>query len=124
LDTFPSSTNASFNGVWGVYPYLPSGIILASDIQGGVYILKGETNSATRDDINFSSALYEATEGGVVNISVIRSGNKAVSVDYKIMRGAASGNDFLAPESGTLTWNDGDGEALESLFIRLENALP
>ena len=40
------------------------------------------------------------------------------------MRGAASGNDFLAPESGTLTWNDGDGEALESLFIRLENALP
>jgi choice-of-anchor B domain-containing protein len=139
FDTFPSSTNASFNGVWGVYPYLPSGIILASDIQGGLYILKDETNSAAKDDINFSSALYEVTEGGMVDISVIRSGTRAVSVDYKIMRGAASGEDFLAQESGTLTWNagdsvaqtisiealdDGNGEGLESLFIRLENASP
>jgi hypothetical protein len=122
-----------------VYPYLPSGIILASDIQGGLYILKDETNNTARDDINFSSALYEVTEGGMVDISVIRSGTRAVSVDYRILRGAASGNDFLAQESGTLTWNagdsvaqtisiealdDGNGEGLESLFIRLENASP
>ena len=136
FDTFPSSTSSGFNGVWGVYPYLPSGIIIASDIQGGLYILKDETNSAAKDDINFSSAMHEVTEGGVVNIAVMRSGTRALSIDYKILRGATSVNDFLAEESGTLTWNaedtaaqtisieaidDGNDEGIESLFVRLEN---
>jgi len=28
-----------FNGCWGVYPYFPSGNIIASDIQGGLFVL-------------------------------------------------------------------------------------
>lgn len=37
-DTSPLSGNG-FNGVWGVYPYLPSGNIIASDMEGGLFIL-------------------------------------------------------------------------------------
>ena len=37
-DTSPLSGN-SYNGCWGVYPYLPSGILLASDIEGGLFVL-------------------------------------------------------------------------------------
>lgn len=137
FDTFPSSNNAGFNGVWGVYPYLPSGIILASDIQGGLYILKDETQSAAKDDIQFSTKSYAVTEGNSVDITVERSGTSAISVDYKIMRGAATVSDFFAQESGTLTWgandtnvktisieatNDNIDEGVESMFIRLENA--
>jgi choice-of-anchor B domain-containing protein len=39
FDTFPTSDSASFNGAWGVYPYLPSGLILVSDIERGLVIL-------------------------------------------------------------------------------------
>jgi len=39
LDTFPASDIAEFDGVWSVYPYLPSGNIMASDISNGLYIL-------------------------------------------------------------------------------------
>jgi choice-of-anchor B domain-containing protein len=39
LDTFPSSDIAEFDGVWSVYPYLPSGNIIASDISNGLFIL-------------------------------------------------------------------------------------
>jgi choice-of-anchor B domain-containing protein len=137
FDTFPSSNNAGFNGVWGVYPYLPSGIILASDIQGGLYVLKDETQSAAKDDIQFSTKAYAVTEGNTVDIMVERSGTSAISVDYKIIRGVASVSDFFAPESGTLTWsvddtdvkiisieasNDNINEGVETMFIRLENA--
>lgn len=39
-DTYPSNTNYSgYDGVWGVYPYLPSGLILASDTENGLFIL-------------------------------------------------------------------------------------
>ena len=37
-DTSPSS-GSGFNGAWGVYPFLPSGNLLISDIEGGLFIL-------------------------------------------------------------------------------------
>ncbi len=37
-DTSPLSGDG-FNGAWGVYPYLPSGNILASDIEDGLFVL-------------------------------------------------------------------------------------
>lgn len=38
-DTYPSSNSASFNGAWGVYPFLPSGNLIVSDISGGLFVL-------------------------------------------------------------------------------------
>ncbi len=37
-DTSPIS-GGTFNGAWGVYPFLPSGNLIVSDIEGGLYIL-------------------------------------------------------------------------------------
>ncbi len=39
LDTFPDSGTASFDGLWSVYPFLPSGNIIASDRTNGLFIL-------------------------------------------------------------------------------------
>jgi choice-of-anchor B domain-containing protein len=38
FDTSPLSGNG-FNGCWGAYPYLPSGNILGSDIENGLFVL-------------------------------------------------------------------------------------
>lgn len=32
-------TGNGFNGAWGVYPYLPSGNLVVSDIEGGLYVM-------------------------------------------------------------------------------------
>lgn len=40
FDTYPANNNVSFNGAWSVYPYFPSGNILVSDRQNGLFILK------------------------------------------------------------------------------------
>lgn len=39
FDTSPF-TGCCFRGAWGVYPFLPSGRLLVSDIEGGLYILE------------------------------------------------------------------------------------
>ncbi|HLP19606.1 MAG TPA: choice-of-anchor B family protein [Chitinophagales bacterium] len=39
-DTSPDYSGDGFNGQWGVYPYLPSGNIICSDIETGLWILK------------------------------------------------------------------------------------
>jgi choice-of-anchor B domain-containing protein len=46
-DTYPAG-DGGFHGVWGVYPYLPSGIILASDIEFGLFIFKPTYQKAQR----------------------------------------------------------------------------
>ncbi len=40
FDTFPGSDSPNFSGAWGVYPYLPSGTILVSDIESGLFLLR------------------------------------------------------------------------------------
>jgi choice-of-anchor B domain-containing protein len=39
FDTYPANDTPVFNGAWSVYPYLPSGTLLVSDIQSGLFIL-------------------------------------------------------------------------------------
>ena len=39
FDTFPQSDSVAFNGAWSVYPYLPSGTIIVSDILNGLFVL-------------------------------------------------------------------------------------
>jgi len=39
FDTFPSNDAVDFDGAWSVYPYLPSGNILVSDISNGLFVL-------------------------------------------------------------------------------------
>ena len=39
FDTFPSNDNPAFRGAWGVYPYFPSGTLIVSDINNGLFIL-------------------------------------------------------------------------------------
>jgi choice-of-anchor B domain-containing protein len=40
-DTF-NGPHGGFNGAWGAYPFLPSGLVLVSDIQTGLYVLEPE----------------------------------------------------------------------------------
>lgn len=46
FDTFsvPQENSANFNGAWGTYPYLPSGNILVSDIEYGLFVVKLNEN--------------------------------------------------------------------------------
>ncbi len=38
LDTYPGGDGASFNGLWSNYPYFPSGVMIGSDIDRGLFV--------------------------------------------------------------------------------------
>lgn len=59
-DTYPQQTT-SYDGCWGAYPYLPSGLILATDISEGLFVLNP----------NYQQAAYlegTITEEGTANL--------------------------------------------------------
>lgn len=61
-DTWPNVDYAGYAGVWGVYPFLPSGNILGSDVVNGLYILR--PNFPFPLDMSNSSAVTDETCGG------------------------------------------------------------
>jgi choice-of-anchor B domain-containing protein len=38
FDTYPGSDSAEFNGLWSVYPYFPSGTVIGSDLERGLFV--------------------------------------------------------------------------------------
>ncbi|MCH7792776.1 MAG: choice-of-anchor B family protein [Planctomycetes bacterium] len=39
FDTFPANNNPNGSGAWGVYPFFPSGTVIVSDRNGGLFVL-------------------------------------------------------------------------------------
>ncbi|MFH6954542.1 choice-of-anchor B family protein [Pseudoalteromonas sp. XMcav1-K] len=139
FDTFPSSDNPSFNGAWGTYPYLPSGNILISDINSGLYIVKDNSRSST------ANAAFEQTDliaerGDELRITINKpiALSEEATIEFEVINGSAKLNSdmLLRNNSHILKWNANDtapkvigmalsdnGEtSLKDFYIRLHNA--
>tara|TARA_B100000900_G_scaffold51528_1_gene37937 strand:+ start:1146 stop:2486 length:1341 start_codon:yes stop_codon:yes gene_type:complete len=57
-DTYAPLTHASYKGAWGVYPYLPSGNIIVSDMQTGLYIFNLDENPNTINQYVLEPKIY------------------------------------------------------------------
>jgi choice-of-anchor B domain-containing protein len=140
FDTYTPSNSASFNGAWGVYPFLPSGNILVSDINSGLYVLKDNTNTSTKGMFSFVSKSTQTAQGTTFNLTVERNASDtalSAAVSYQVIQGSAKQNTDFEVESNTLTWAANDNadksisitiaddptstEIAESFFIRLYN---
>ena len=119
FDTYPVSDTTAFNGAWGVFPFLPSGNVLVSDIDSGLYVLADRTRVSDGGRIGFTASAFGAEEGSAAMVSVARSGGAkgAVSVNYVLFTGSADSTDF-APSTGTLAWADGD-EGMRTIEVPL-----
>ena len=135
FDTYPVSNNAAFNGAWGVYPFLPSGIILVSDINSGLFVLRDDTLTTNNNSVAFSGSQLSLDEGESSQITVNKSGSDSGSVAYEIISGSATTADRQISQ-GELSWAANDNapqfipvtintddieEAEEVFFVRLVN---
>ncbi|MEZ4886892.1 MAG: choice-of-anchor B family protein [Chitinophagales bacterium] len=95
-DTSAGFSGNGFNGCWGVYPYLPSGNIIATDIETGLYVLSP----------SYTQACY--LEGMVTDIE---TGNPVINAQLQILgvSNAFDATDFSGnyktgvPNTGTYT---------------------
>jgi choice-of-anchor B domain-containing protein len=108
----PAANSAGTDGTWGVYPFLPSGNILVSDIENGLFVLRDHVQTFAQNAGRIGFATTAVTTGesaGSVTVRVQRVVGHAgaVSVQYATSDGTAGSGDY-ASNSGTLSWAAGD----------------
>ena len=135
FDTYPSGDSVGFPGAWGTYPYLPSGNVLISDIDSGLYVVDDKTRDVVEGSLSFTASSFGADETQSASIVVQRAGGAtgAISVGWEVIGATGSAADVSAL-SGTLSWaagdatsktislglvNDGTTEGIERVLIRL-----
>jgi hypothetical protein len=135
FDSYPSSDITGFPGAWGIYPFLPSGNVLISDIDSGLYVVADRTLGVAQGSLSFSARSFGAGEADTASVRVQRSGGStgAVSVNWEIIPASGTTED-VAATGGTLSWapgdasdrsisiplvNDGATEGLERLILKL-----
>jgi choice-of-anchor B domain-containing protein len=109
----PSSNTAGTDGTWGVYPFLPSGNLLVSDIQNGLFVLRDQTRSldSSSGRLGFAELAAVAAENtGTIRVRVQRTLGRAgdASLQYATSGGSATEGADYTPQSGMLSWAPGD----------------
>ncbi|MDP7008281.1 MAG: choice-of-anchor B family protein [Phycisphaerales bacterium] len=67
FDTYPSNDNASFNGLWNVYPFFPSGTVIGSDLESGLFVWElGILDPCT---LPVGTCSIDVTGDGYVNVA-------------------------------------------------------
>jgi len=82
-DTSPAMSGGGYGGCWGVYPFLPSGLILASDIENGLYILNSShltfaVNQPAAGNLQVN--VYPNPSNGKFNVQMPESSNVPVAI--------------------------------------------
>ncbi|NNC84647.1 MAG: choice-of-anchor B family protein, partial [Bacteroidia bacterium] len=91
-DTFSNHSDySSYRGCWGVYPYLPSGNILASDFDNGLFVLDGSSVISGigngPDESDFSINAYPNPFNDEMNVSISLKENQMVNYQVLDMTG-------------------------------------
>lgn len=107
-DSSPFSGNG-FNGVWGTYPYLPSGHILSTDIEEGLFVL-------------FSEYVQGCYLEGIVSDSL--TGNPLNGVEVEIINENTISNTGLIGDYATGLADSGTYPVMFSKFGFKDKTIP
>ncbi|MCC5824305.1 MAG: choice-of-anchor B family protein, partial [Planctomycetes bacterium] len=92
LDTYPGTIAPEFNGAWSNYPFFPSGTVIVSDIERGLFVARvdAEPRAVAIRALGTPPALVPPAGGAELTAAVfVRSeSNPVVSVDLMVDAGS------------------------------------
>ncbi|MCU0423800.1 MAG: choice-of-anchor B family protein [Bacteroidia bacterium] len=101
-DTYPKPWQGGFRGCWGVWPFLPSGNILASDMANGLFILRfNESVSLNSEPQLIKPTLYPNPTENYLWLRWHNSWNATCNLAIYDLRGK------LVTELGNIVLNNG-----------------
>lgn len=103
FDIYPANDAIGFNGAWSVYPYFPSGNVVVSGIEQGLYILR--PNLGGTDDppvVNLIDPADSSTVNGTVQIRIDANDTEdaagTLNVEWNVDGGPWQSASYSAPD--------------------------
>jgi hypothetical protein len=113
FDVIPSNDFAQFSGTWSNYPYLPSGIVLASSMYDGMFIVKPTIITTSEEIVQICSDETTSFEVGInadlafpLTVAIEGLGNATANAD--LIEGQGS---FTVAITGVENLESGDYSA-------------
>jgi len=138
FDIYPPDDAPNFNGAWNNYPFFPSGNVIVSGIEQGLFVLQPvldpNPTSLSINDVSVAEG-NSGTVNASFTVSLSAVSSQTVTVDYATANGTATaGSDYVAT-SGPLSFSPGtttqtvtvtvNGDVLdepnETFFVDLTN---
>jgi len=92
-DTFLGA-DGGFRGCWGVYPWLPSGLVIANDINSGLYVLQPQYIRGCYLEGTVTDAVTGAPINGVTVEIIDQDGSKTTDVFGEYKTGLATAGNY------------------------------
>jgi choice-of-anchor B domain-containing protein len=90
-DTYPDNTSYNgYRGCWGVYPFLPSGNIIGSDMKYGLFVLKADLSATTSTESLAAVDRFDVFPNPIyneVNIDLAVEGSQEVTIELYTLTG-------------------------------------
>jgi len=77
FDTYPSDDAPAFNGAWSCYPYFPSGTVIVSDINRGLFVLRIDAIDADKLDVQLVGSppeMLDPNGGTTLQATIVEQG--------------------------------------------------
>ena len=108
FDTFPENNGGGFSGAWSVYPFFPSGNVIISDENRGLFVVDPS------DALENGALLFDYPQGRPATL--VPQGGTSVRVEVAGVCGASA-----AAGTGLLHYDDGGGFVSVPMEVVSEN---
>jgi len=98
FDTYPGSDSANFNGLWNVWPFFPSGTVIGSDIERGLFVWRVGGPVATFG-VATAPALVNPAGGTTVDVTITPGAGQTLNQSSAIMKVTVAGTTTNVPLS-------------------------
>jgi choice-of-anchor B domain-containing protein len=110
FDTYPQGGSgpvtdygsSQYRGNWGIYPYFPSGVVLACDMQNGIFLLKPSSVIGIKEENKnaLTANVYPNPSHGELNIAFANNGVKSYQLEVTTSLGQLVLKDELPNDAG------------------------
>ncbi|MEO1583176.1 MAG: choice-of-anchor B family protein [Planctomycetota bacterium] len=106
LDTFPSQDGGRFDGAWSNFPFFPSGTIIVSDINSGLFVARLEEESIVLAPSELPGDMWQPAGGELLRFDITSRATDAAAGSAELVIRTAGGSETRIP--GTI-----DGPSVE-----------
>jgi len=122
FDIYPANDSANFNGAWSVYPYFPSGNVVVSGIEQGLFVLRPRLCT-----VPAAPGGLVATPNGDQRIDLAWSGSGTPGNSFTVERalgGCAGSFATIASGLATASYSDTDASGQVTYGYRVRESDP